>query len=54
MGAYKTDPDHGNFGVKYGQEFSVSNIIVHPSYDKVTDSNDIALLKLDRKATIST
>lgn len=54
MGAYKTDPDHGNFGKKYGQEFSVYNIIVHPSYDSVTDANDIALLKLDHEAKITT
>ena len=49
MGAYKTDPDIGRFP-RYGQEFPVSSITVHPHYDSDTDSNDVALVKLNGQA----
>ena len=49
MGAYKTDPDIERFP-RYGQEFSVSSITVHPDYDNETASNDVALVKLDGRA----
>lgn len=49
MGAYKTDPDIQRFP-RYGQEFKVSSITVHPDYDCDTCSNDVALVKLNGRA----
>lgn len=49
MGAYKTDPDIERFP-RYGQEFSVSSITVHPDYHSVNHSNDVALVKLNGRA----
>ena len=49
MGAYKTDPDIERFP-RYGQEFPVSSITVHPDYDSDTYSNDVALVELNGQA----
>lgn len=50
MGAHERK--EGNPPRNTEQKFKLVKIIEHPDYNKRTMSNDIALLKLQRKATL--
>ena len=52
MGLWTIEPDEARFK-KYGQDFTVLKVIVHPSYDSKTSSHDVALVQLDRPALIT-
>ena len=57
---YEDYEEYGNEAVKgsskqvgYGQEFSISKIILHPNFKPKTLKNDIALVLLDRPVDIN-
>ena len=52
MGLWNIEPDEARFK-KYGQDFNVLKVIVHPSYVRKTSSHDVALVQLDRPALIT-
>ena len=52
MGLWNIEPDEARFK-KYGQDFNVLKVIVHPSYVRRTSSHDVALVQLDRPALIT-